>query len=77
MKILDLLILLALLLFACAGRCGILIKTCDGEERIVMAGAKHLSQNVEGHVRYYRFWDCALEEWIRGDCPATCTLEVR
>lgn len=57
--------------------CGTLVRVCDGTEHTIMAGVKDLSQEVRDDIRYFRFWDCAMEKWIQSSCSADCTLELR
>lgn len=59
------------------GGCGTLVKTCGDDEQIIMRDVKDLSQNVEGDIRYFTFWDCAMEEWIQSSCSANCILEIQ
>lgn len=83
-----LLLVIAVLIFAASGcptpdefldlaQCGTLIQTCDSTEHIIMAGVKDLSEEVKGDKRYYQFYDCATEVWIRSSCSADCSLEIR
>lgn len=57
--------------------CGTLVMICGDVEHTVMVWARELTQNVEGDIRYFRFYDCGMGEWLQSSCDADCTLEVR
>lgn len=84
-KVLLAAFLLILLTIACAAdgglvdriRCGTLVKICNGVQEVIMVGARDLSQNVDDHTRFYRFYDCATNEQIKGSCGETCTVEIK
>lgn len=54
-----------------------LMMVCGDTEHTVMVGVKDLKEEVEGDTRHFRFWDCAMEEWLQSSCSANCTLEMR
>lgn len=74
--ILGILIFLFVML-SCMPGCGTLVATCEGDEHIVMRDVKDLSQEVRDDIRYFKFWDCAMEEWIQSSISTDCTLEIR
>ena len=83
LKLTLVILVLALAVIACGNGgsgsfgCGTLVTICDSSEHIVMAGVKSLSQSVKGDTRYFKFWDCATEQWVRSSVSADCTLRIR
>ena len=56
--------------------CKTLTLVCAEKSVTIRVGAKDLTQHVEGDIRYYKFYDCALDEWFQSTTIASCELKL-